>query len=91
MTSDGPRPHVSPGETVRSAPDGLPRNDGRIMAGPVRAPGRSRSAPGKPRGWWPDASTPRGAVLYAVLGGLIVWLLVDVLPHIHIHITIAWH
>jgi hypothetical protein len=43
---------------------------------------------GKPKSrWWPDASTPRGAVLYAAIGGLIVWLLVNVLPHIHISIT----
>jgi hypothetical protein len=44
--------------------------------------------PGKPKSrWWPDASTPRGAVLYAAIGGLLVWLLVNVLPHIHISIT----
>lgn len=30
-----------------------------------------------------------GAILYAIIGGLIVWLLVDVLPHIHI--AISWH
>jgi hypothetical protein len=43
---------------------------------------------GKPQSrWWPDASTPRGAVLYAAIGGLIVWLLVNVVPHIHISIT----
>lgn len=38
---------------------------------------------------WPDASTPWGAVLYAVVGGLIVWLLVNVLPHVHI--AVSWH
>ncbi len=38
---------------------------------------------------WPDPGRPTGAVLYAVAGGLIVWLLVDVLPHLHVSIT--WH
>jgi hypothetical protein len=38
---------------------------------------------------WPDASTPSGAVLYGVIGGLIVWLLVNVLSHVHVAIT--WH
>jgi hypothetical protein len=46
--------------------------------------------PRKPKGrWWPEANTPWGAVLYAALGGLIVWLLVDVLPHVHVYIS--WH
>jgi hypothetical protein len=38
---------------------------------------------------WPDASTPSGAVLYAVIAGLIVWLLVNILSHVHVAIT--WH
>lgn len=38
---------------------------------------------------WPDPAKPVGAVLYAVLGGLIVWLLVDIFPHVHVSIT--WH
>jgi hypothetical protein len=42
---------------------------------------------GGPR--WPEASTRSGAILYA-FGGLIVWwLLVDLLPHVHI--AISWH
>jgi hypothetical protein len=64
------------------------------MTVPIGGPGgRASRHPGcseKPGGrWWPDASTPWGAVLYAVLGGLIVWLLVNVLPHVHI--AISWH
>ena len=56
-----------------------------------RAPGPEPPARRKSpkRRWWPETSTPWGAVLYAVLGGLIVWLLVDVLPHIHV--SISWH
>ena len=38
---------------------------------------------------WPDTTTPAGAVLYAVIAGLIVWLLINVLSHVHIVIT--WH
>jgi hypothetical protein len=38
---------------------------------------------------WPEPSTPRGAVLYAVIAGLIVWLVVNVLSHVHV--TISWH
>jgi hypothetical protein len=36
---------------------------------------------------WPDPAKPSGAVFYAVVGGLIVWLLVDIVPHIHVAIT----
>lgn len=50
------------------------------------SPVRRRGRKGR---WWPETGTPWGAVLYAVLGGLIVWLLVDVLPHVHI--SISWH
>ncbi|HEY4850410.1 MAG TPA: hypothetical protein VII22_06420 [Streptosporangiaceae bacterium] len=38
---------------------------------------------------WPDPGKPPSAELYAVVGGLIVWLLVDVLPHVHV--SIGWH
>ena len=37
---------------------------------------------------WPETSTPAGATLYAIIGGLVVWFLVEVLPHIHI--AISW-
>jgi hypothetical protein len=30
------------------------------------------------------------SVLYAVIGGLLVWLLVDVLPHVHVYVSIYW-
>src|ERR1700730_2394947 len=33
---------------------------------------------------------PPSAELYAVVGGLIVWLLVDVLPHVHVSIGLHW-
>jgi hypothetical protein len=36
---------------------------------------------------WPDPSTPSGTVLYAVVAGLILWLLVSILSHVHIAIT----
>ncbi len=45
--------------------------------------------PGKRALRWPEASAPSGAILYAIIGGLIVWLLVDILPHVHI--AISWH
>jgi hypothetical protein len=38
---------------------------------------------------WPQPSTPRGAVLYAVIAGLIVWIVVTVLTHLHV--AISWH
>jgi len=37
----------------------------------------------------PEPGTRLGAILYGTIGGLIVWLLVDVLPHIHI--AFSWH
>jgi hypothetical protein len=49
-------------------------------------PARPEEAKGR---WWPETSTPWGAVLYAVIGGLTVWLLVNVLPHVHV--SISWH
>lgn len=48
-----------------------------------------QGSPDRGRRWWPDPNAPWGAVIYAVLGGLIVWLLVNVLPHVHV--SIAWH
>jgi len=38
---------------------------------------------------WPEAGAPLGAIFYAIIGGLIVWFLVDVLPHIDT--AISWH
>ena len=52
---------------------------------PVPQPPR----PGRRTLRWPETSAPAGAILYAILGGLIVWLLVDILPHVHI--AISWH
>jgi hypothetical protein len=57
------------------------------LDGPRRPAQRSPRPAGRAR--WPDAGTPLGAVLYAVLGGLILWILERVLPHIHI--AISWH
>jgi hypothetical protein len=43
---------------------------------------------GRPRVWtWPDPGTRFGAIFYAVVGGLAVWLLVDVLPQ---HLYVRW-
>ena len=60
----------------------------------MTAPGPRTPAPQPPRPdkrslRWPDASTPSGAVLYAVIAGMIVWIVVNVLSHVHIAIT--WH
>jgi hypothetical protein len=57
------------------------------LPGPKKPASEQRPAPRARR--CPDASTRSGAVLYAVIGGLIVWLLVSVLPHVHI--AISWH
>lgn len=62
------------------------------MTAPVPRPRTPASRPSRPdkRGpRWPEASTPLGAILYGIIGGLIVWLLVNVLPHVHI--AISWH
>lgn len=54
-----------------------------------RTPAPQLPPPGRRIVGWPEASTRKGAVLYAIIGGLIVWLLVDILPHVHI--AISWH
>jgi hypothetical protein len=36
-----------------------------------------------------DPVSRQGALFYSIAGGLIVWLLVDVIPHIRI--DISWH
>jgi hypothetical protein len=53
------------------------------------APTPQAPSPTKPARRWPDPGTPRGAVLYAVIAGLIVWIIIGILSHIHILIT--WH
>ena len=57
-------------------------------------PGAGTPAPQPPRQdrptlHWPEPSTRRGAVLYAIIGGLIAWMLIYVVTHIHV--AIAWH
>ena len=57
-------------------------------------PGSGTSAPQEARSdgralRWPEPSTPRGAVLHAVIAGLIVWIVVTVLSHLHV--AISWH
>lgn len=42
---------------------------------------RSRD-PQQPRGLLPDPGTPGGVVLYAVIAGLIIWAITDILSHI---------
>lgn len=54
-----------------------------------RTPAPQPSRPGRRAVRWPEPSTRLGAVLYAIIGGLIVWFLVDILPHVHI--AISWH
>ena len=55
------------------------------------APQQGPHAPqqGKPVRPWPDPGTPSGAVLHAVIAGLIVWIIVSILSHVHI--IISWH
>jgi hypothetical protein len=57
------------------------------VTAPVPASQPPRS--GRRAGRWPEPSTRLGAILYAIIGGLIVWFLVDILPHIHI--VVSWH
>jgi hypothetical protein len=44
------------------------------------------------RWYWPEPANGVGAVFYAICGVIIVWLLVDVIPH-HLTLTISlqWH
>lgn len=51
----------------------------------------SSPPPGRRRLCWPEANAPLGAILYGTIGGLIVWFLVDVLPHVHVAMSISWH
>lgn len=37
----------------------------------------------------PNPAHARAPSLYAIIGGLVVWFLVDILPHVHI--VISWH
>ena len=53
------------------------------------APAPQTPRPDKRARHWPDVSTPSGAMLYAVIAGLIVWIIVSTLSHIHVAIT--WH
>ena len=71
---------------------GRDRKGGPIMT--ASFPGPGSPAPQAPRPdrralHWPEPSTPRGAVLYAVIAGLIVWIVVTVLSHLHV--VISWH
>ena len=55
----------------------------------------SRTPTSKPPGsgrhplHWPETGSPAGAILYAFIGALILWFLVDILPHVHI--AVSWH
>jgi hypothetical protein len=68
------------------------KEESRIMTSGTpcpEAPAPQAPSPGKPARRWPDPGTPWGAVLYAVIAGLIVWIIIGILSHIHILIT--WH
>ena len=68
------------------------KEESRIMTSGTPSPGApapQAPSPGKPVRRWPDPGTPWGAVLYAVIAGLIVWIIIGILSHIHILIT--WH
>jgi hypothetical protein len=47
----------------------------------------SQESTGKPRPGWPEPTSPLGTVLYAVIAGMIIWLLITVLSHVRIY----WH
>jgi hypothetical protein len=51
------------------------------------APAPQAPSPGKPVRRWPDPGTPWGAVLYAVIAGLIVWIIIGILSHIARQLT----
>lgn len=75
--------------TRRSALRPDPGSDGRCRitcSAPVSAcqADRSGSAPARRSLNWPRADSRIGAVVYATLGSIIVWLIIDVLPHIRI-------
>lgn len=90
-TPDGTRPDCASAQGLPK-PGGPSGIDNQDVVDHVPALGARRPPPRtRERRWLPDASTPWGAVLYAAIGGLIVWLLVDVLPHIHIHVSVNWH
>ena len=36
---------------------------------------------------WPSADSKSGAILYAVIAGLIVYVIVDILPHVHVAVS----
>jgi hypothetical protein len=61
------------------------------MTAPLPGPGTPapRSRPDRSALRWPEPSTPWGDVLYAVIAGLIVWIVVTVLSHLHV--VISWH
>jgi hypothetical protein len=54
-----------------------------------RTPAPQPPRPDRPAPCWPEPSTPGGTVLYAVIAGLILWIVVTVLSHIHV--IISWH
>ena len=59
------------------------------MTTPLPGAGTPDPQPPRPAPHWPEPSTRRGAVLYAIIGGLIAWILIYVVTHIHVAIT--WH
>jgi hypothetical protein len=54
-----------------------------------RPPASRPTRPDRRPAYWPDASKPSGAVLYAAIGALIACVIINIVSHIHIAIT--WH
>src|ERR1700761_1252967 len=75
--SSGPKPPASqparPGQ--RLAPQG------------TQAASITARATGQAPSYWPNSSTPSGAVLYAAIGGFIACLIMSLPSHVHFAIT----
>ena len=79
-------------EPPRQSHGGCDREEGRIMTAPAprtRDTSSPATAAGQARPALARRQHTRGAVLYAVIAGLIVWIVVNVLSHVHVVIT--WH
>ena len=102
-SADGAREHEAPVQE-HSAVSSSARCSPAHHRRPTRPPRRLNNDPGHPPSWnacpartaaaraRPPLARPQhppGAVLYAVIAGLIVWITIAILSHVHI--IISWH